>query len=110
MNKKQYKIYCDKVEKETKGLSVSTGACPGCNECNLDKNATEKEIDIANEPSFSWSCCDICNTRLGGDRYYAHGINKDNKIIHFDICSDCLMYLNYGQLDDMTMLDTEKED
>lgn len=67
---------------------------------------TERERECAEEPSFSWSSCDCCGSTLGGDRYPAHGwLGKT--LVHLDVCTDCLYYLNYGQLDDLTMLEME---
>lgn len=59
------------------------------------------EVDIANEAHFSWSQCDSCGSRLGGDRHPAHGVisasmagaqEPDANVTHFDICTDCVMY------------------
>lgn len=54
------------------------------------------------EGSFSPSSCELCGSRLGGDRYPAHGVNDDGEIIHYDICSDCLFYLANGELPDFS--------
>jgi len=44
----------------------STGASPNCGGCDTeDENEDEYDIDIANEPSFSWSPCEVCNSHLG---------------------------------------------
>lgn len=60
------------------------------------------------EPSFSYSRCDCCNRPLGGDRINASGYNPTTKeILEFTICEDCEYYAEYGQLDDMTMMDME---
>jgi len=58
---------------------------------------------------FSWRPCECCSRQLGGDRYTCTGYNHNlanSQISHsYDICVDCLYYNEYGQLDDMTMLD-----
>lgn len=68
---------------------------------------TEKEIESAGESSFSWSQCDSCSSYLGGDRHPAHGViadsiekaqSEENKITHFDICTDCALYHANGEL------------
>lgn len=47
MNAKQYEIYKQAVEHNLKGLEfVSTGACPGCEECGLE-NKTCPDCDGA---------------------------------------------------------------
>ncbi len=116
---------------------VSTGACPGCCGCGLEPRpcpdcdgqgtieesgelsgcnrcaaegtikATEHEIESAGHDEFSRSECEACGSTLGGARYAAHGRNEASEIIHFDVCADCLYFLNYGQLDDTTMMEME---
>jgi len=110
MNAKQYKAYQQAVEHNLRGLSfISTGACPGCDECGLSDEPTEDEVELAGEPHFSWSACECCGSRLGGDREPAHARDKNNTLIHFSVCVDCLYYLNYGRLDDSSMLEIESE-
>jgi hypothetical protein len=46
---------------------------------------------------FSWHDCDLCGSRLGGDRYAAHGQYK-GEWYHLDICVDCLQYTANGTL------------
>ena len=117
------------VEYNLKGLGyVSTGACLGCAECGLaDKRCPdcrgfgvredehdcpiykgegtvpcdEKDRDSREEPGFSWSPCDCCGSSLGGDRHPAHGRSKDDSLIHLDVCTDCLFYINYGDLPEL---------
>ena len=108
MTKKQYVKYEAAVKHNTAGLThVSTGACPGCDECGLSKDASDRDRELAEEPGFSWSSCDCCGSSLGGDRHPAHGVDKDGGIVHFQVCQDCVYYLNYGQLDDMSMMEME---
>lgn len=108
---------------------VSAGACPGCHECGLDDDDCKtcdgigeiedgtpckdcggtgsipvdpedhRQLDLANEPHFSWHECDCCGSHLGGDRHPAHGIAKINDretLVHLDVCTDCLCYLANG--------------
>lgn len=101
---KEYEAYKQAVERGLEGLTfVSTGACPGCKECGLGPEPSNEERELAEEAHFSYSACDCCGSTLGGDRHPAHGRDKDNQIVHFSVCVDCLYYINYGQLDDMTM-------
>ena len=63
-----------------------------------------KLLDI--EPYFSHLPCDCCMRPLGGDRYDCSSFRTDSKEQHeYSICVDCLYFKDYGQLDDMTMLD-----
>jgi hypothetical protein len=85
---------------------VSTGLCPDCIECaelfgvSIDElNQGIENDDIFDEGSFSWYPCDDCNTNLGGDSFIAHGIDKDENLIHFTVCLDCLMELNGYTID-----------
>lgn len=116
-----YKEYEASVARNTDGYSsISTGPIAGCSDC-LDvpdcptcgapyddaNDPPEDWYDLANEPGISSSPCDTCGCCLQGDRFPAHGIDKESKpedaLTHFDICVDCLYYVNYGRLDDLTM-------
>ena len=67
-------------------------------ECDCDE-------DYQQEPFFSWRPCEVCQTRLGGNRIDASGYSRTGVIYEFVICTDCEYYAEYGQLDDMTMMD-----
>lgn len=57
------------------------------------------------EPFFSSRQCDCCGSYLGGNRYDANGYNPTTKEVYeYQICEDCAYYVEYGQLDDMTMM------
>ena len=105
--------YTDAVESGLKGLeAVSTGPCPGCEQCADDHGydnlgafeAAWEAGDIEAEGSFSWSPCGICGSHLGGDREPWHAIAgepgddlKGREILHFsDACIDCVVYLANG--------------
>ena len=63
----------------------------------------------SSESYFSWRPCRCCGTRLGGDREDANGFNPTTQEIqtYEFICTDCIYYAEYGQLDDRTMLEIE---
>lgn len=65
------------------------------------------------EPFFSWQACDCCGSNLGGNRETYVAIEKvgipNPRKFEIEICSDCVYFNEYGQLDDQTMLDMEKE-
>lgn len=109
MTKQQYSKYEAAVDHNLKGLhAISTGACPSCPDCGLGEDCSDHDRELAEESSFSWSECESCGSTLGGNRHPAHALDKENRLYHLMVCEDCLYYLNYGQLDDMTMMDMEK--
>ncbi len=59
-------------------------------------------------PEFSHLPCDVCDRHLGGDRHPYALHNRGADLVAVDICSDCRYYAEYGQLDDMTMLEIEE--
>lgn len=110
MNKTEYKAYQKTVEKEISNYNhFCTGAASSCKICNpegLDGDTFNAHNE--DEGSFSWQSCELCGSFLGGDRFAAHGIEGPNhEITHYNICTDCVYYVNYGQLDDMSMLEIE---
>lgn len=84
--------------------AVSTGLCPGCEECAGDAGVDVSELGdliengtVWSESHFSSSPCDICGSSLGGDREVWHWLDKDGEIMHGDgVCVDCVMYLANG--------------
>lgn len=51
------------------------------------------------EPFFSWSGCDLCDSRLGGNFEVWHAVDANNEIFHGEhACTDCVMYLANGDL------------
>lgn len=57
------------------------------------------------EPYFSWQNCECCKRSLAGNRYDCNGYNPTTKEIQdYVVCEDCVYYVEYGQLDDMTMM------
>lgn len=96
MNATEYKEFQQDFDAGIKGLNyLSTGGCPGCEECGIEESAEEYCV----EPHFSWSSCDICGSHLGGDRHPAHYCDDDGAINHLDICTDCLFYAEYGEIE-----------
>jgi len=61
-----------------------------------------------NDPWFSGRPCECCQSALGGMREHMHAIEEESQIqVEYTICEDCVYYLNYGRLDDTTMLRIE---
>lgn len=114
MTKQEYVDYIRCFEAGIDGLEyLSSGYCPGCRECEEQYGLCEEGENYPEvEPSFSWRPCEICNSHLGGDRYPVHGCidsAEDGVItVHLEACVDCVYYLEYGRLDDMTMLEIEE--
>jgi len=73
----------------------------------LNKLNNLTRIDNKDEPYFSWSTCECCLTHLGGNRIMASGYSRTGVVYKFEICTDCEYYAEYGQLDDMTMMEIE---
>lgn len=71
----------------------------------------DEETGENEEPSFSWGPCHCCGSTLGGDRYKCNGYNPTLEEVqeYSAVCTDCVYYAEYGQLDDMTMLDMEED-
>jgi hypothetical protein len=72
-----------------------TGACPVC-------GARREEWEGSR---FSWWPCDVCGSRLGGNRSTCIGHNPTTHAVQgeFEVCDDCLYYVEYGRLDDQTV-------
>lgn len=106
MTKEEYAEYEAAYEHGVDGLSaISSGACSSCRGCcdNYDYNDETEEFQITLDPWFSKSACEVCGSRLGGNRSPLHGVDGYQDIIHLDVCDDCVYYTAYGRLDDLTM-------
>jgi hypothetical protein len=93
MTKKEYDDYCARFRA---GMT------------NLRSMTTTDE-----ESYFSWIPCQICGTTLGGNRQDAYAImtsTSTNEIIELSICDDCVYFNEYGQLDDMTMIEVAQDE
>jgi len=98
--------YTESIEVNCKGLTcINSSPASVCVEC-LSRYEIEETGDIdtmqdelyekAVDPWFSWSKCDTCGSKLGGNRYDAHGFDANGAVIHLDICEDCLVYFANG--------------
>lgn len=104
--KPQLSPYASAVERGCQALTaVSTGVCPGCEECRelygydtLEAlNLAYEAGEIVQEPHFSWHGCDICGSTLGGDFEEWHAIDENGELIHGGrACVDCVCYLTNG--------------
>ena len=81
---------------------LSAGTFAGCTVCQQQHGMGETELrdatsagQIADDPAFSWSACELCGEPSGGNRYTAHGRDggADGEIVHLDVCESCLMAL-----------------
>lgn len=103
MNRQEYEAYESAVADffESEGLQ------------NLSIITTDSDEDCeTSESYFSWQPCECCCRSLAGDRYDCNGYNPDTEEVQgpYSVCVDCVYYAEYGQLDDMTMLDIEDSD
>ena len=95
MNREEYKDFEDRVERFF-GVEGIT---------NLSS------IDPESEAYFSTRPCNCCQRHQQGNREDANGYNPTTKEIYeYSVCIDCLYYVEYGRLDDMTMLDLEGQE
>lgn len=80
--------------------------CGGCRRC---KECGDKTPKGGHEPFFSSRPCDCCARPLAGNREYAAGYNSEVKAVYvYRVCTDCIYFAEYGQLDDTTMLGIEE--
>jgi hypothetical protein len=47
------------------------------------------------DPWFSWRPCECCGSPLGGNREYLFAWSGKTRV-QFEICEDCVYYLEYG--------------
>lgn len=95
-NKQEYEAYQKTVAAfiERDNLSfISTGTNDG------------EHGDV--DPWFSWHPCECCQSPLGGNREYLWAWSGETRV-QYEICEDCVYYLEYGKLDDTTMLRIEE--
>ncbi len=108
MNKTEYKDYKNafRAFMEKEGINCLSRQTPGDGKDLANCLSCNEEID--QEEFFSWRPCDCCGTNLGGNRIHASGFNfKTQKVQCYSICIDCEYYAEYGQLDDMAMMEME---
>lgn len=96
MNSKQYSRFTSAVS----DFLTSNHVKPGCH----------GPADNDAEPFFSWHHCECCDSLLGGMRERYSFATESGGTFDADICSDCVYFLAYGQLDDATMADIEAHD
>ena len=53
---------------------------------------------------FSWDSCPICCRDLGGERFKLLGVRKNLEIIEFEVCTDCMLYNEFGCVEDFNEL------
>ena len=92
--------FTDRVRAHLDGLHhVSPGACPGCSTCedlgegnDYDARPDDWHDIVSEGAAFSRAQCDSCGSGMAGARYPAHALDVDNRIVHLDICTDCIQY------------------
>jgi hypothetical protein len=96
MNALQYAKY----ERDVADFLKRNNVKPGC---HSPKNAGAG-------PHFSWRACECCGSSLGGDREtYTFAMDyTSGETFDANICTDCVYYLAYAQLDDTTMMEIEE--
>ena len=57
---------------------------------------------------FSKAACECCGRPLAGERYKAEATEKETgDRVLLSVCVDCVYFLEYGCLDDMTMMEID---
>lgn len=63
---------------------------------------------------FSWRACECCLRKFGGMREYLYGqitLESGEKILQtWEVCEDCIYFIEYGKLSDSVMLEVEKSE
>ena len=70
-----------------------------CGECEVCKHTTE----------FSAWNCELCGTPKAGSRACVVRIHPLEENLFYAVCVDCEYFVEYGQLDDQSMLDIEDD-
>jgi len=113
VNKKEYSEYEESVKNffEREGITNLSRITPEEDTENGDYSVCPHcGAGIDYDDHFSWSPCECCGSTLGGNRVHCAGYHPENRqIVCYDVCVDCEYYAEYGQLDDMTMLEIGQE-
>jgi hypothetical protein len=50
------------------------------------------------DPGFSWTPCECCGSKLGGERWEMEGVKASGESNGFtyDVCADCLSFMEFG--------------
>jgi len=102
--KEQYEQYKADVSQflSDEGLSFLSTSCHDYDSCEAGDEGHDWR-ECHGEPWFSWSPCECCGCTLGGTRQYLHARDRQDELVQFTICEDCVYYIEYGRLDDQTM-------
>lgn len=99
----EYRVTSDYDEQEREFYSFKARADERYDTEELAEQASRSAFDedwcngdAPSESHFSWWPCDICGSRLGGDREVWHYV-ADGKLRHgAGACVDCIVYLANG--------------
>lgn len=91
--KEEYQKYQASVESFLKRNNVKAGCY---SQSTLNGEPLTEEFS-------SWPC-ECCSRRLAGAREQYKFACENKSYFEANICLDCVYYLAYGQLDDMTMI------
>jgi hypothetical protein len=72
---------------------------------------TDEESEEWIESCFSHYPCECCRRCWAGSRVQCNGYNLTTKEVQggYQICHDCVYFATYGNLDDMTIMEVEKD-
>lgn len=79
----------------------------------IDSFTCDSHEDVSQDDhvdAFSWRPCDCCDSQLGGERHRVTAYHPATKgVLTYQVCPDCVYYIEYGRLDDMTMMDMDAD-
>jgi hypothetical protein len=79
-----------------------------CHELGDDEGGSCEHCQNTDE--FSASSCDLCSNPLAGARESITLVTPTDDPVYYSVCIDCAYYIEYGQLDDQSMLDIEDQE
>ena len=81
--------------------------CPDCGADFDDSGACEicgETRELFSEPFVSSAECECCGDPCQGNRGHVTAFRvADREVLGFNVCEDCVYYVEYGRLDDRRM-------
>jgi hypothetical protein len=126
--KKGYVLYVQAFDEffDRNKVNTMSSAIPPCDKCHVALNddgecpKCGKQLGDIDRPEshFSWQACGCCGDTDGGQRenYIAFNIKQkaddpeDETEIKVSVCEDCVYFNEYHRLDDMAMLEIDKDE
>ena len=75
-------------------MELSEKQIAWCKQVDSYCNENENLCYDGKELGFSWNHCDVCKSKLGGDRYSANIYNVvTEEVTELAVCTDCINYI-----------------